>query len=85
MYVNPLALSDCCACAHCLSSPDRLRAAVEKNMESGSVLKGLFYGGFASCVAETGARTPHAGAAASLRLSIAQFACLWQSRCPSTL
>jgi len=23
-------------------------------MESGSVLKGLFYGGFSSCVAETG-------------------------------
>ena len=26
-------------------------------MESGSVLKGLFYGGFASCVAETSKRT----------------------------
>ena len=28
-------------------------------MESGSVLKGLVYGGFASCVAETGASHRH--------------------------
>jgi len=27
-------------------------------MDSGNVFKGLFYGGFASCVAETGVHAP---------------------------
>ena len=41
---------------------DQLRFGIsgECNMQSDSVLKGLAYGGFASCVAETSAPPSHA-------------------------